>query len=222
MSFKLPIGVATMESMLESISHLIINVISTLGYPGIVLTMAIESALIPLPSEVIMPFSGFLASTGQFSLVLVIISGAVGNVIGSLIAYAIGYYGHEKLVRKFVVKWGRWILLSEKELDNAEKMLNKYGSLIVFTSRLLPGVRTVISLPCGFAKLPIKKFIVLTFLGSLFWAFILTEIGFALGENWDKIGPFFHKADLFIILLILALVAYYINHRLKVKRSKIA
>src|SRR3989344_7939886 len=102
MSFKLPIGVGMMYSMLESVANWVINVISTLGYPGIVITMAIESALIPLPSEIIMPFSGFLASTGRFDLNLVALSGAAGNVIGSLIAYAIGFYGHEKLVRRFV------------------------------------------------------------------------------------------------------------------------
>src|SRR5579872_4164062 len=112
-SFKLPIGVAIMVSMLESISQWIIHVISTLGYPGIIITMAIESALIPLPSEVIMPFSGFLASSGQFNLWLVALSGAIGNVIGSTLAYGLGYFGHEKVIRRLIRRWGKWIFISE-------------------------------------------------------------------------------------------------------------
>jgi len=112
--------------MVEHIGNFIINLISTLGYPGIIITMAIESALIPLPSEVIMPFSGYLVSTGRFSLIAVGLVGAFGNVIGSLIAYGIGYWGHEKLVRSFVRKFGKWILISEHELDTAEALLKKY------------------------------------------------------------------------------------------------
>ena len=201
--------------MLEQIANWIINLISTLGYPGVVITMAIESALIPLPSEVIMPFSGYLASTGRFDLWLVALSGAVGNVLGSLVAYSIGYYGHEKLVRRFVRIWGKWILITEDELDYTEKLLNKYKDVVVLVSRVLPGIRTVISLPCGFAKLPIYRFIVLTFVGSLIWSYFLAWIGLVLGQNWQSIGPIFHKADAVIIIVILAVVFYYIYHKLK-------
>ncbi len=201
--------------MIESISHWIITVISSLGYPGIIITMAIESALIPLPSEIIMPFSGFLVSTGRFNLHLVALAGAFGNVIGSLIAYAIGYYGHEKLVRRFIRRFGKWILVSEHELDIAEKLLNKYKDLVVIISRVLPGVRTIISLPCGFAKLPLGRFIFLTFIGSLIWSYFLAWIGLTLGENWDTLGPYFHQADTVIIILILAAAGWYIYHKLK-------
>lgn len=201
--------------MLEHLANFIINLISTLGYPGIVITMAIESALIPLPSEVIMPFSGFLASTGRFNLELVALSGAVGNVIGSLIAYSIGYFGHEKLVRRFVRKFGRWILVSEKELNDAERLINKYKDLVVLVSRVIPGVRTVISLPAGFAKLPLGRFIVLTFIGSLVWSYFLAWIGFILGQNWKEIGPYFHKADTVIIGAIILGIGFYIYKKLK-------
>jgi membrane protein DedA with SNARE-associated domain len=201
--------------MLESISHWIITVISTLGYPGIILTMAIESALIPLPSEVIMPFSGFLVSTGQFNLHLVAISGAIGNLIGSLIAYAIGFYGRERFVRSFIRKYGRWILVTEKELDHSEHLLNKYKDVVIIVSRIVPGVRTVISLPCGFAKLPLGRFIVLTFVGSLIWSYFLAWIGLVLGQNWDTLGPIFHKADALIIGLLVLGVGYYIYYHLK-------
>ena len=201
--------------MLESIANWIIHVISVLGYPGIVITMAIESALIPLPSEVIMPFSGFLASAGKFDLNLVALSGAVGNVIGSLIAYAIGFYGHERLVRRFIRRWGKWILISEKELDETEKLLHRFKDLVVLGSRVVPGIRTVISLPCGFAKLPLGRFTVLTFIGSLVWSYFLAWIGFVLGENWDTLGPYFHKADTVIVMVIIAAIVWYIWHKLK-------
>ncbi len=201
--------------MLESVANWVINVISTLGYPGIVFTMAIESALIPLPSEIIMPFSGFLASTGKFDLNLVALSGAIGNVIGSLVAYGIGYWGHEKLVRRFIRKFGKWFLVTEGELDEAEKLIHRFKDLVVLGSRVVPGIRTVISLPCGFAKLPLGRFIVLTFIGSLIWSYFLAWIGYVLGQNWHSIGPYFHKADAAIVVLIIGAMLFYIYHKVK-------
>lgn len=200
---------------MESIAQWVVNFISTLGYPGIVLTMAIESALIPLPSEIIMPFSGYLASIGRFNLLLVALAGAVGNVLGSLIAYGIGYWGHERVVRRFIRRWGKWILISEDELDEAEKLLHKYKDWVVLGTRMLPGIRTVISLPCGIAKLPIYRFIIMTFIGSFIWSYFLAWIGFIFGENWDTLGPYFHSADAIIIIIILGAVGFYIYHKLK-------
>ncbi len=206
--------------MIENIAQWIINIISTLGYPGIILTMAIESALIPLPSEVIMPFSGYLVSTGRFELIWVGVAGAVGNVLGSLLAYALGYWGHERIVRRFIRKWGKWILLTEEELDSAEKLLHKYKDLVVIGSRVLPGVRTVISLPCGIARLPLPRFIVLTFVGSLVWSIFLAYIGFVLGQNWHSLGPVFHKLDAVIVVLIIVVVVWYIYKRLGHQKSR--
>jgi membrane protein DedA with SNARE-associated domain len=203
--------------MLELISHWIITVISTLGYPGIILTMAIESALIPLPSEVIMPFSGFLASTGRFELPLVALAGAIGNVIGSILAYGLGYFGHEKIIRRFIRKWGKFILVSEHELDQTERLLQKHGNWVVLGSRVIPGIRTVISLPCGFAKLPIRNFIILTFIGSFVWSYFLAWIGFVLGENWETLGPYFHQADIVIVLFLVLGISFYLFHKLRKK-----
>lgn len=177
--------------------------------------MAIESALIPLPSEIIMPFSGYLVSTGRFDFFLVGISGAVGNTLGSLLIYGVGYWGHEKLARRFVRKFGKWILFNENELDKTERLLHKYKNWVVLGSRVIPGIRTVISLPCGIARLPIKSFIVLTFFGSLVWSVFLAWIGFVLGQNWHSIGPYFHKLDVVIVGGILAVIAWYIYYKLK-------
>ena len=177
--------------------------------------MAIESALIPLPSEIIMPFSGFLASAGRFDINLVALMGALGNVIGSLIAYAIGFYGHEKLIRRSIRKFGGWILISEKESDETEKLLYRFKDLVVSGSRVVPGIRTVISLPCGFAKLPLGRFIVLTFLGSLIWSYFLAWIGFVLGQNWHDIGPYFHKLDVVIVAVIVGALLFYIYHKIR-------
>lgn len=177
--------------------------------------MAIESALIPLPSEIIMPFSGYLVSVGRFDLWWVAVAGATGNVLGSLVAYGLGYWGHKRLVRRFVRRFGKWILLTEDDLDQAEKLLQKYNDWVVLGSRVIPGIRTVISLPCGIAKLPIYRFISLTFLGSLVWSYILAWIGMILGENWHTIGPYFHKIDAVVVLLILTAVSLYIYYKLK-------
>ncbi len=201
--------------MLEHIANWVIHVISTLGYPGIILTMAIESALIPLPSEIIMPFSGYLVSTGRFNIHLVALSGALGNLIGSLLAYALGYWGHERVVRRLIRKFGKFFLISEHELDVCEQWLRKYNDLVVMGSRVLPGVRTVISLPAGIAKLPLLRFCVLTFIGSLIWSYALAYIGVVMGENWESLKPLFHRFDAVIVIAILAAGGYYVWYKIK-------
>lgn len=206
--------------MLDQVATWVINVISALGYPGIVVTMAIESALIPLPSEIIMPFSGYLVSLGRFNLLAVAIAGALGNVLGSLAAYGLGYWGHERVVRRLIRKWGKWVLITEEELDNTEKLLHKYKNWVVLGSRVLPGIRTIISLPCGIAKLPLQRFIILTFIGSFVWSLFLAWVGMILGENWDTLGPYFHKADAAIVILIIGAITLYVWHKLKKKKKK--
>lgn len=177
--------------------------------------MAIESALIPLPSEIIMPFSGYLVSTGRFDFFLVGISGALGNTLGSLLIYGVGFWGHERLARRFIRRFGRWILFTEEELSKTERLLHKYKNWVVLGSRVLPGIRTVISLPCGIARLPLLRFIILTFFGSLIWSVFLAWIGYVLGQNWQSIGPYFHKLEFVIIAFILVAIGWYIWYKLK-------
>ena len=206
------------ESILEIIAFWVMDVISNLGYPGIFFLMAAESALIPIPSEIIMPFSGFLVSEGRFSLLAISIVGALGNLAGSWVAYAIGYYGKDKIVRAFVKKYGKLILLTEDEYDSALKLFQKYGQWVAAVARVLPAIRTVISLPAGIAKLSFLRFSALTFLGSLIWSFFLGYLGVILGENWQTIRPYFRKFDVLIIAITLILVGGYLYHKLKKKK----
>jgi len=166
-----------------------------------------------------MPFSGFLASTGRFDLNLVVLVGALGNLAGSLIAYGVGYWGRERFVRRFIRKWGKWILVSEEELDESEHLLNKYKDFVVLGSRMIPGIRTVISLPCGVAKLPLLRFSILTFFGSLVWCYLLAWVGLILGQNWETLGPLFHQVDALIVLGIVVIVGFYVYYKIKKNRK---
>src|ERR1043166_3545959 len=178
--------------IIELVSAFIVATISALGYGGIVLLMAIESACIPLPSEIIMPFSGYLVYTGELNLWIVSVAGAVGCVLGSLVAYWVGMYGG----RPFIEKYGRFVLISHHDLDLAERWFARYGEAIVFFSRLLPVVRTFIAFPAGVARMNLARFTLYTFLGSLPWCLGLAYVGQVLGEQWDKneaLKSWFHR-----------------------------
>lgn len=208
------------ESVLEALAFWVMGVISNLGYGGIFLLMTAESALIPIPSEVIMPFSGFLASTGRFSLFTVALMGALGNLFGSWLAYGLGYYKGEKFVRVLIIKYGKFILLTEDEFDKSLHLFKKYGQWLAAASRLLPAVRTIISLPAGIAKVPFIKFSIFTFVGSLIWSYFLAYIGFILGENWQALRPYFRKFDITIVVIAILLVGAYLYHKLLSPRMR--
>lgn len=193
--------------LLEFISSFIISIISSLGYFGIVFCMAVESACIPLPSEIIMPFSGYLAFTGKFSIIAVTLAGAFGNLIGSILAYVVGYFGG----RPFVERYGKYFLVSHKDLDLADEWFLKYGDAAVFFSRMLPVIRTFISLPAGIAKMRFWHFCVYTFVGAVPWCFLLTFIGVKLGENWKTVGVYFHQADLLIGILLIVGISLWVR-----------
>jgi len=188
------------------LNDLIIEVISQLGYLGIFFAMTLESACMPVPSEVVLPFSGYLVWLGLLDLFLVVLVSSSACLAGSLIAYYVGALGG----RPFLIKYGKYLLISKKELDLADEWFSKYGDKIIFISRLLPVVRTFISLPAGIAKMEIKTFTLYTFLGSLPFCFLLTYIGVQLGPHWDNIIGFFDKIDLAIILILLAALALFL------------
>jgi membrane protein DedA with SNARE-associated domain len=208
--------------IIEFLSGIIVATISLLGYSGIVLLMAIESACIPLPSEIIMPFSGYLVSTGQMNLWLVGLAGAVGCVFGSLVAYWVGSKGGRPLIEKY----GRYVLVSPHDLDLADRWFANYGEIIVFVSRLLPAIRTFIAFPAGVARMNLKRFVFYTFAGSLPWCLGLAYIGQKLGEKWnqdDTLKTWFHRFDFVIgivgVLLAVWWIWRHIKHLRKEKRA---
>jgi membrane protein DedA with SNARE-associated domain len=201
--------------MIELIGSWIIHLISTLGYFGVFILMTLESACIPIPSEVTMPFSGSLIAAGRFEFWMLVIIGTLGNLTGSLLAYWLGAWGQEAVVRKVIVKYGKYVLVSEHEYDRSERWFRNHGELMVFASRVLPIVRTFISLPAGVAKMNITRFIVYTTVGSFIWTFILTKIGVTLGANWQSLEGYFRKFDVVIVVACVALIAWYISRKVK-------
>lgn len=207
-----------LAKIVPSLAGFIVATISSLGYGGVVLLMAIESACIPLPSEIIMPFSGYLAFTGRFDLVLVATAGALGCNLGSTIAYAVGHYGG----RPFIERWGGYLLIGRRELDWARDFFARYGGITVLIGRLLPVVRTFIALPAGIAGMPQIKFQIYTFIGSWPWCFALAYVGYKLGEQWDhdpRLRAVMQRFDIVVVGLIIVGVAWYIwwhlKHRLR-------
>ncbi len=199
------------EKIVGALFVFISSLISAMGYGGITILMAIESACIPLPSELIMPFAGYLVSTGTMKLLWVATAGAIGCNLGSLVAYEIGNYGGRPLVEKY----GRWILLSAHELEWTDKFFHRWGYLAVFFGRMLPVVRTFIALPAGVSRMPRGRFHLYTFLGSWPWCLALAWFGMKLGQNWRSIGKYFHEFDAVIVALILAGIVWFVWSRWK-------
>ena len=197
------------EKLLAVVFVFIKSVIAVTGYAGLALLMGIESACIPLPSELIMPFAGFLAYQGAMKIFWVATAGAIGCNLGSLVAYEIGYYGG----RPLIAKYGRWILLSRRELDWADRFFLRWGYLAVFIGRLLPVIRTFIALPAGVARMPRARFHIYTFLGSWPWCLALAYFGMKLGENWRSLGKYFHRFDAVIgIVLVSGIIWFAWSH----------
>jgi len=207
------------EHIVSLLTGLIISVISTTGYWGVFLLMAAESALIPIPSEITMTFAGYLASVKRFDLFLIIVVGALANLFGSILAYWLGYWGEEHLIRNLIKKYGKYLLISEHEYDKSEKWFRKYGQGIAFFSRLLPVVRTFISLPAGVAEMNFWKFCIFTFIGSFIWSGLLAYVGFTLGKNWNSLHPYYQKFEYLIIGGVVLLAIYYVLHKLKKLRK---
>lgn len=192
--------------LLALLSRFILATIQSGGYAGVAGLMAIESACIPLPSELIMPFAGFLASQGRFSVLWLGIFGALGCVAGSIPAYYLGLYGGRPLVERY----GRWVLLSHHDLDVADRLFARHGEPVVFVARLLPVVRTFIAFPAGVARMNMRRFVAYTFAGSLPWCLGLAWIGRKLGDHWEIVGKYFHRFDAAIGAAIIAAAILYV------------
>lgn len=202
------------EKIVAVLARIIIGVISSTGYLGVVALMAIESACIPLPSEIIMPFAGYLVYTGRFTLLWAATAGAIGCNVGSVIAYEIGYYGGRPLMEKY----GRYLWINRHDLELADRFFSRFGSAAVFIARLLPVVRTFIALPAGVARMPRLRFHIYTFAGSWPWCFVLAWIGMKLGERWEtdpRLRQVLHRLDALIILLLMIAVFLFLRSHWK-------
>ena len=197
------------EKIIAALATFIISVISAGGYAGIALLMGIESACIPLPSEIIMPFAGYLVHTGQLKLLLVATAGAIGCNLGSIPAYWLGAWGGRPAVERF----GKYILLSRHDLDRTEHFFQRFGGITVLVARLLPVVRTFIALPAGIAKMPQLRFHIYTFVGSWPWCYVLAYVGMKLGDHWDSDPRFkeiFHRFHLAVEAALLAGIVWFV------------
>jgi membrane protein DedA with SNARE-associated domain len=202
------------EHFIGWMAGLIIAFISATGYFGVFILMAIESMCIPLPSEVIMPFSGYLVATGQLNLFLVATVGALGCNFGSVIGYEAGKHGGRPLVER----WGKYILIDAHDLDRADAFFLKHGSIAVLIGRLLPVIRTFIAFPAGIARMPLGKFHFYTFVGSWPWCFLLAWVGMKLGTAWDtdpRVKTAFHDAHLIVAGVIVVAGVWFVWHKLR-------
>lgn len=186
-----------------------VDYIALWGYTGIIIGMALESACIPVPSELIFGFAGYLVYLGKLDFTLSIIAGVTGGLVGSVIAYLVGFYGG----RPFVEKYGKYLLLSNQHIDTAQKWFDRYGLKATFFSRLLPVVRTFISLPAGFARVNLAKFILYTLLGSVPWTVALIYAGQALGENWRDLNAMGHEISLVVVAVLVVAAVYYLRKK---------
>jgi membrane protein DedA with SNARE-associated domain len=201
-----------LDQIISVLAAWIVEVISAAGYLGVLVLMAIESACIPLPSEVIMPFAGYLVSVGQFTLVGAATAGALGCNVGSTLAYYVAAKGG----RPVLERWGAYVLISAAELERAEDFFARYGAVTVFVGRLLPVIRTFIAFPAGLGRMPMLKFQIYTFLGSWPWCFGLAYVGFILGKRWDSDPTFrslFHRFDAVVVAVVLAGFVWFVWSR---------
>jgi membrane protein DedA with SNARE-associated domain len=197
--------------IIEWAIELIKQLIEIGSYGGIFLLMALESMCFPIPSEIVLPFGGWLAFDGKMDWILVATVGTIGCIVGSAVAYWVGMKGG----RAFVCRYGKYVFLNEGHLDSTERWFKKYGSTMIFLTRVMPIIRTFISLPAGMARMDFKKFIFLTAIGSIIWCFTLTYIGYALGTNWQTIEVWFRQADILILVFFAVLFIWWLVRRRK-------
>jgi len=206
------------DRLMTGMSAWIVATIAAMGYGGVVLLMAIESACIPLPSEVIMPFSGYLVATGRFGLNLVAIAGAFGCLLGSWVGYYLGATGGRWVLERY----GHYVLITPHELDTAERFFERWGALSVFLSRLLPVVRTFIAFPAGVARMKLLPFALYTLAGSYLWCLGLAYVGMQLGQHWALLGPYFHRFDGLVALATFGAALWLTYNRLRSRNAAVS
>ncbi|MFN8590827.1 MAG: DedA family protein [Thermomicrobiales bacterium] len=201
--------------MLDRLAEWVAAVVQALGYPGLTALVALESVFPPIPSEVILPLAGFLTGQGRFSFVLVMIATTLGSIIGALVLYGIGAAIGPHRVHALVARFGRFALLTTDDLARAESWFDRYGPIAVFTGRLVPIVRSLVSIPAGYRRMPLGQFVLLTAAGSGLWNGALVALGWVFGENWHVIEQFVGWFQYVVIAVVLLLVLRFVWTRLR-------
>ena len=204
-------------SIINLLGQFIINVISALGYFGIFILMMFESMVVPIPSELVMPFAGFLISQNKFSFLLIILFSSLGSITGSLMSYYIGKYGGNA----FIKRYGKYFLLDEHDLKKTEAWFKKSGERTIFISRFIPVVRHLISIPAGIGKMNLTKFSVYTLIGATIWNTFLAYLGYLLGENWESVKKYSEPLSIISAVILVILAIYFIYRHIKHKKSTV-
>jgi membrane protein DedA with SNARE-associated domain len=199
----------------EWIAVTAVAVIGAAGYPGVFFLMMLESMVFPVPSEAVMPFAGFLIVDGQFTFTGVILASTLGSIVGSLVSYAIGFYGGKPFIHRF----GKYLLLNNNHLDLSQRFFTKNGEITILISRFIPIVRHLISIPAGFGKMNLAKFSVYTIIGACLWNAFLTYVGFKLKSNWSEVMKYSHIIDL-VVIGVLGIAALYYLYKIYISLSK--
>ncbi|MCA9392144.1 DedA family protein [candidate division WWE3 bacterium] len=206
-------------AIIEKVSEIGLSLIQSVGYPGIFLVSFLENVFTPIPSEAIIPFAGILVSQGQFNLVLVVLAATIGSIVGAYVFYGLGYWMGSERFRAFIIKWGKYIFVSESDVDRAEEWFEKYEDWAVLICRVIPLVRSFISIPAGYVKMPLLKFTVLTGIGTAVWSTFLVYLGIIYGDNYETITPLFRKGDIVVAGILAVVVVVFLYKKLKSRRS---
>jgi membrane protein DedA with SNARE-associated domain len=202
------------------VASVIESIILSLGYVGIALVMLVENLFPPIPSELVMPFAGFLVAQGKMNLVGVIASGTIGSVLGAVILYYLGIWADETIVRRFIRRWGKWLTISEGELDRALAFFGRFGEAVVFFGRLIPIIRSLISVPAGMKRMPLGKFLLFTTIGTILWNVALTLAGVWLGANWEDVLGFLKTYQNLTLAVIVGAIVIFVIMRVRTVLAK--
>lgn len=203
-----------LSQIMETVRAWIEQIIAALGYPGIALVMLVENLFPPIPSELVMPFAGFMVGRGAYSLPWVVLAGTLGSVLGALALYYVGMFAGEPLLRPFLRRYGRYFLLREADLDRSMAAFERHGDMIVLGGRVIPLVRSLISLPAGMNRMPIGRFLLFTTIGSAIWTAILTLAGMILGANWQLVLGAVDRYQKLVLFALAALALAFVARRL--------
>lgn len=204
-----------MAEILDQLRIFIEQIVSSLGYPGIALVMFAENIVTPIPSELVMPFAGFLVAEDRLNFWGILVAGTIGSVLGALVIYYIGIWADERMIRAFVRRYGRYVMVSEADLDRALNTFNRYGEIIIFVGRLIPVIRSLISLPAGMSRMPVGRFLLYTTLGSGLWTALLGYAGVVLGHNWEEVLVMVERYQRVTLVGLIIVLVVLVTRRLQ-------